>query len=589
MAQRARTKAQDQLAWLEERSPLHQEMDWLWAQNERRYEGGHRVRNELWRFDWETVDHPPADLEGDVFNLSSRARLRDGTTIKRDDWLNWDVLMPGEHYRRRKDSATYVNFMEDFANDLVGHIMREAPAPDAGLDFGTLGKVRRKEDIDIPTQAELVYYNVDGVGIDGSQWDSFWSAQMKLAMATGFRWIYIDAPPEPPRTQARERKGFRPYVVAFSPRQVTNHLYRNGVLQWAVVQIASRNPKVNDDGTLEGNDGEREFLLLVRKGVTSLGAAFKNGGWWRYDEDKNEIGHGTWDKTDGDIPMTPLIYDRHPEMLGRPGLTELGNAAVAAMNIHSAADFDAFDASGSVKALFGVDVAGYNLFIEKVREGNRYAPVPMNQEFQPPKTPSMGDASQGQVVADVFDKRLKNLAEAVDRIKGNEVSSAPQASGLAQQAGFTLGNVPRLSIVAGNLEGAQNFTITMFELRFGNDNPSGSARWTRKFKLIQLTSSAQSVLQLEVIAGIASEELDATVITAAAQDEGFVPDNQTKTKIEAELREAFKRKRANEDKALVAKTTPSPGAPGERSRAAPPEPAQTNQPIKDQLDGPNVA
>lgn len=580
MARRAAAARIRERSWLSQRSPLHKELEWLWLQNERRFEGGHRVLDELWRFDWET-------LPGGVGPL-----LRDGITVpvvntpwsgntrtlkNKDNFITSNAeLAPGEHYARRQDSAIYVNLMEGFATDITGHISKQAPAPEAGLDFGTLGIVRRREDIDDPTRAELFYYNADGIGSDGSQWDSFWSAQLKLAMATGIRWVYVDAPSNAPRRLRR------PYLTSFSPRQVWNHHFENGRLEWAIIKIGSRRPKVTTDGSFEGNDYADETLLLVRQGNTDLGQVYKAGGWWRFDSDNEPIAGmtGDWSATGGEIPLAPLIYDRHDRMLGRPGLTELGNTSVALMNIQSAADFDAWDSAGSVIALRGVDQKGFNLFIRKVREGNRYAPLPTNEESK--ETPDLRDASQGAVVADVFDKRIISILKSADRIRGSELTSAPQASGLAQQAGFTLGNVPRLSLVAGNLETCQNSIIQWAENRWGSKRASGSVRWTKKFELVKLVSSAQAILQLEAIAGINSEELDTRVILAASTDEGFVPDSAAKTTIDNELRASSKLR----DRLKIEKAQPQ--VPGARSRNMPPEPAQTNQDVKTQLDGPNV-
>lgn len=560
-------------AWLNMRSPQHEELDWLWEQNETRFEGGHRVLDELWRFDWETIVPRGATALRDGYPIVKRS------TKNKDTYFSLNILAPGEHYRRRQESAPYTNYMDALATDVVGHMMKQAPAPDNGLDFGQLGQVRRKEDIDTPRQAEQVYYNTDGVGVDGSQWDSLWATQMKLAMVTGYRWIFVDAPPEAPGTRGRELQGFRPYVVPFSPRSVWNYHYENGVLQWATVKIATRRPKVVR-GTLEGNKAKDETLLLVRRGYVDLGVEYAAGGWWRYDSELEEISKGNWNKTNGEIPMVPLIYDRHPFMLGRPGLTELGNVAIAAMNLHSAADFDAFDASGSVIAVRGVDSGGFNLFIQKIQEGNRYAPLPTNRETE--KDPSLEDASQGAVVADVFDKRLLALDRAVNRIRGSEVNSAPQASGLAQQAGFSMGNVPRLAIFAGNVETAQNAVITWFEQRFGHANQSGSAKWRKDFELIKLTSSAQAILQLQQIAGIHSDELESRVIVAASKDEGYITDNAMSTTIENELKASARVRNA------TLKAAATPQVPGARSTPTPPEPAQTNDTVKSQLDGPTV-
>lgn len=575
--------------WLNDQSPLHDEMDWLWEQNERRFEGGHNVHPELWRFDWETVPYPTTAVFRDGVSIPVRNTEWSGNTANvtnKDNFNNAGILAPGEHYQRRQRSAIYVNLMEAYATDVSGQLFKHAPAPSVGLDFGALGEVRRIQDIDTPTLAELIYYNTDGIGSDGSQWDSFWSMQLKLAMATGVRWIFTEAPRDRAVFRRREALGFRPYLIGFSPRQLWNHHYDRGQLQWAIIKVASRRPKIVNDA-FEANDRRYDSLLLVRAGNTDLGNEFSDGGWWRFDPDGVQIPNetGTWDRTDGEIPMAPLVYDRHDRLIGRPGLTELGNASIALMNIQSAADFDAFDSAGSVIAVRGVDAEGFNLFIQKVREGNRYAPLPTNEETQ--DTPDLRSATEGVTAADVFEKRITAILRSADRIRGMESAAAPQASGLAQQAGFTLSNVPRLALVAGNIETCMNSSIKFLEQRGTTKKPSGSARWTRKFELITLTSSAQAILQLEAIAGIHSEELEATVIVAAAQDEGFVPDNAKRTLIENELR-ASRRKADKQAEELAAAKAQPPQVPGARSRNMPPEPAQTNQPVKSQLDGPNV-
>ena len=593
MAAPAITSAATERPWLNDESPLHEEMDWLWEQNERRFEGGHNVHPELWRFDWETGTY------GGVSNLRDGIAFRDfegsewsGYNVPnvngKDNFNNGGILAPGYHYWRRQRSAIYVNLMEAYATDVTGQLFKHAPAPSVGLDFGALGEVRRIQDIDTPTLAELIYYNTDGIGSDGSQWDSFWSMQLKLAMATGVRWIYTDAPTEAAVFRRRERLGFRPYLVGFSPRQVWNHHYDRGQLQWAIVKIPSPRPRLVD-GRFEKNRAQFDSLVLVRAGNQDLGVEFAGGGWWRFDPDGEQVQgqQGTWERTEGEIPMAPLVYDRHDRLIGRPGLTELGNASIALMNIQSAADFDAFDSAGSVIAVRGVDEGSFNLFIQKVREGNRYAPLKAVDDGTNKTVPDLRPATEGLTAADVFEKRITAILRSADRIRGAESTSAPQASGLAQQAGFTLSNVPRLALVAGNLETTMNASIKSLEQRGTRQKPSGSARWTRKFELITLTSSAQAILQLEAIAGINSEELEATVIVAAAQDEGFVPDNAKRTVIENELRESRRKKDQMAVDAANAKNNP-PQTPGARSRNMPPEPAQTNDPVKTQLDGPNV-
>lgn len=548
----------------------------IWIENEARYEGGHRVRDQLWRFDWESLPGQGA------------TRLRDGVSVPENAPITSDApLAAGEHYQRRQGSSIYTNFMDSFATDTVGALMQQAPTPVDGLDFGTLGKVRRKKEIaGEPSRAELAYYNIDGVGLDGTQWDNFWARQMKLAMVTGYRWIFIESPPMPTGlTQPRQGSGIRPYLIGYSPTVVTNWQYVNNRLDWAVMKLSVRRPRV-EDGRLVGNSGEDEYMLFVRRGVRDLGTEFAGGGWFRFDSQKNPIPgqSGNWGKTNGDIPMVPLFYEKHDDIFGRPALTELGNAGIAGMNIHSAADFDAFDRAGTVHALEGADVEGFNLFISKILGGNRYAPLPNNRETG--KTPTVGDVSGGSTTADVFEKRWLAIVNAVDRIVGNELKTAAPDSGLAQQAGYALGSVPRLSIMAGNMEESQNSSIPFLEMRWGETKPTGSAKWKRDFQLIRLTSTAQAILQLMQIAGIHSATLESRVIISAARNESYISDDPEATTIENELMASA----AIRDKAaaLAAVPKPAPGVPGERARATPPEPAQTNDALKTQMDGPNV-
>ncbi len=573
--------ASDTYGFLATPSELYEEMLDIWVTNEARFEGGHRVQDELWRFDWETQRGGLGFPRRDGVAVPLAPATSDQIYLQHEG-----PLEAGEHYERRQGSLIYTNFMESLAIDTVGALLKHAPSPVDGLDFGTLGKVRRRKDItDTPSRAELSYYNINGVGIDGSQWDNFWAAQMKLAMVTGYRLIMVEAPSSPgiPVTRAREQQGFRPWLVGLSPRNATNFHYDRGRLSWIIFKTSVRHPRVVN-GRFEGNRAEDEYLLMVRRGVMDLGAEFVGGGWFRFDKERLPIPgqRGTWDKTGGDIPVVPLFYDKHPTMFGRPALTELGNAGIAAMNIHSAADFDAFDSAGSVKAVVGADEAGFNLFIKKINGGNRYSPLAVNRDTQRPAT--LEDATGGQIAADVFEKRLTAILRAVDRIIGSELKSAAPNSGLAQQAGYALASVPRLAIMAGNMEEAQNAILTFLEMRWGETSPSASTKWTRKFELIQLTSTAQAVLQLMQIAGLHSVTLESDIIVSAARSESFITDNAKAQEIEDQLKASA----VIRDQAAALAAQPKPQTPGARSTPTPPEPAQTNQEVKTQMDGPSV-
>jgi hypothetical protein len=568
-----------ELDFLDEKHPLFEEMYSTWEQNERRAEGGRAVLDELWRFDWETkydkaLEAAPWYLS--AFMPRSEVSVRDVIPIT-------SPFLPGEHYRRRQESAVYTGFMESYAEELVGGLMRESPLPTTGLDFGTLGPVRRKRDIDKPKLSELIYYNADGIGNDGSQWDTFWATQIKAAMHTGYRWILVESPRQAPRLQIRQLQGFRPYLIGFSSRDVTNYHYEEGQLAFACVRFLMRQPKLNTKGKLIGNTMDYGYYWMVRRGYDGFGDAFRGGGWWMYDPQKKFLRSGDWSRTNGEIPLVPLFYDRHPRIFGRPATTMLGNADIALMNVSSAADFDAFDSAGSIQAVRGTTPDGFNLFIEKILGGNRYAPLEgATDDAGKVMSASVQDLSVGAVVADTFEKRINMILRLVDRIKLQETFGT-KTSGLSEQAGYIRGNASRLSILAGNVETCQNSVINFLERRAGNANPSGSTYWTRKFQLIELTTAAQSVLQLLRISGLSSVTLESRVVLASATDEGFVPDSQMQETVLAELEESAELK-----KQLQVQQTQAPQVPGDRKQNMPPEPAQTKQPVKDQLDGPEI-
>lgn len=568
--------------WLDQKHPLWEEMYSVWDLNEARAEGIHRVIDELWPFDWEPKFDRRSTTERRIIIPGQRVEVRDVIPIKTE-------LRPGEHYARRQDSCIYVNFPTIYDTEIVGGLIKERPIPTSGLDFGTMGEVRRKRDIDNPTLAELLYYNTNGVGSDGSQWDSFWATQIKASMHTGYRWIMVESPRQAPVLRIQQLMGLRPYLVGFSSKDVTNWHYVDGQLAFAIIRILMRNPRIGEDGRFTGNDMEEGYYLLVKKGYDGFGQTYRGGGWWMFTPDKeplvlnNRTMTGNWDRLNGDIPLFPLFYEEHPRIFGRPATTELGNAAIALMNVDSAACFDAWDSAGSVQAVRGTTDKGFNLFIKKVREGNRYAPlIGAFDDAGKQQTAGIQDLSTGAVVADVFEKRVNSILRAVDRIKSQETFGT-KTSGLSEQAGYIRGDASRLAILAGNVETCQNSVIAATERRAGNRNPTGSTSWTRDFKLIELTTAAQALLQLERIAGISSEELDSTVILAAATDQGMIPDNEARERIKGQLSESAKQKQAVAQMQLQA-----PQVPGDRKRDTPPEPAQTNRPVKDQLDGPEI-
>lgn len=509
-----------------------------WRENERRMRGGDRVLCELARFEWEEEK--------------------------------------GDHIKRRRAEATYLNFPDMFATTIVGQMMRKAPKPydEGALFFGELGEVtENKSSGKTPSQADQIYYNVDGVGTESSQWDSFWARVMRWAMATGHRWIFIEGAPgvatEVKLTKQDERNGKRPYLVHLSPLSVTNWHYEHGILHFAVIAFFKRNPTLSDTGRMEGNDPEIQYLVMTREGWQGFGSMFSKGGWWVVDDDMDTIkDKGNWDRTDGEIPLVPCFYERDSgevqkvfdtvggiaqtdgedtmHSMSRPATTELGNAAISYMNLSSAADYDAWDAASSTLFLLGVDVEAFNLAVSHMKKGNKVIPIPANRESS--VAPEIHDGSTGTVVAEVFDSRLERKLIEVKHLAVLESTSTEEgASGIAQQANFKDSKAPRLSLLAAEMEQAQTLVIRFIEMRYGHANPQGFTKWQRDYDLVQIFDAVNTMFALQKLAGVHSPTLTAQSLVAAARDKGLINDDETAEIVKKEYEEASERNVSNQE------------------------------------------
>lgn len=507
--------------------------------------------------------HPAYEEQREEWELNLR-RARGGLHVLRELVpFIWE-LPEGEQINERKQMAVYLNFPDRFASILAGHLMRAAPAPGASLDFGTLGDVRRRRDIDEPTPAELFYYNTNGIGKDGSQWNNCWTQIVKGAVTMGHRWLLLEGPQRGPRNRLEEIQGLRPYLTNYGPLSVTNWAFQNGQLVMAIIKRRVRRLRI-DDGRLQGNAGEVETLLLTAEGFNGFGAEYSDGGWYSFDQDGEMTDFGFYEQTEGQIPMTMLAYDRlEPEgdymAISRSGTTEMSQAAIAYMNLASAADFDAWDGASSVQALMGVDEESFNVFIRKVKEGSRYAPVKANMDSG--NVPQIHDMSTGVVVADVFDRRLKLKRQEAVELMLNEIEAAPYASGESKQVSFTDAKVPRLTLLAAETESAQNTIIHFAELMWGRPGtrPQGATEWNREFDLRDLRKEISEFFSTVTTARLRSPTAETKAMVTFARKLGIVGDTEELSQVEAEYRDAA------ESAAKKEKEAPVPGAGGAPSQ-----------------------
>ena len=520
--------------WLDLKHPVYVEWVQRWRTNEARMRGGDAVAHELKRFDWELPDGRLPDYLGTQFQTSQTGKDAIPTGSFNPDKLS--------HLQRRQAEATYPNFPDQFAKGLVGLLTRKQPTPSAGLDFGRLGEVRRDRKGAQPTAAELIYYNADGVGNDGSQWDNFWAGAMQRAMGTGIRWVYVETPATAAATFADILAGKRPYLVELSPVSVPFWLFDHGQLQCLIARI--RRPRLVTDG--EGGiqiDNHPSYLLMTRKGFNSFGTEYESGGWWIFNSDKTPTAEkGSWATTKGDIPVAPLFYERDPgseeqPAIARPAVTELGNLAISYMNLSSAADFDAWDAASSLQFLIGVDADGFNLAMSKITDGSRY--VPLKGIANSGKNPEIKDGSMGSVTADVFDRRLRAKLEEAAKMAVTEVSGAPSSTGVSKQAGFIEGKSSRLALMASEMEACQNTILRFLELRFGVGagigEPTASVRWSRQYDIQNVEQEVQAMFAAERISGLRSPTAEVAAMMKLLEEKGLLVDDETRTKVEAEL------------------------------------------------------
>lgn len=512
-------------SFLDIKHPIYRKWEARWLTNQRRMAGFDNVKMELDPFEWE---------------------------IERG---------PESHYGRRQENAIYLNLPDILATAVTGHLTRFAPKPNAGIDFAELGPVRFKRDFNKPTQAEQVWYNVDGPDNVGNEWTNWWMDVFKMAMNMGHQWIYIESPSEDAGNKEREQQGFRPWACAYDPLDVWNWGFDpQKRLIYAVVRFIDWEPTGDANSLVENQTTSTQYmhyLLMTVEGVTKFGPEFAKGGWWKFTPDKRLYDQGTWEDTDGQIPMFPLYWQesrgtRDMPAMSQPCLTELGNAAVQLMNVGSAAGFQAVDGGKGLEWLAGVDEEGMELAQGQINRGDRYIALPANQDTD--QTPHVYPSGQGKT-SENFTSREKAIiimaqALGVSEIIGTSNTSSDQGTGVAQAAAFTASQVPRIVRAAQNLMVGQNKALYFFGKRYGHQNPTGTVQWATKIELIELVERIRAFFEIERLAGIRSETIDAKAMATVAEDKGLIGSDEERKKVLAEFEESAARRTEAEVQAM---------------------------------------
>lgn len=498
--------------FLTEKHPIWEANHAEWERRERLLRGGAEViEGELERFDWEEES--------------------------------------GTHFANRKKQAVYPAFGDAFLRQLVGHVLKERPEVDAALSFGAMGKVMRDEGVREVSQAEQVFFNVNGTGGDGQQFWQWLAGVFQRSGATGLRWVLTEAPPwagTSPPSRADELRGLRPYAVEFSPRVVTNWKIERGQLQWCVISIRQDTRRVVA-GKIEGGANEEGFYLLVRAGVTELGDQFKGGGWWKFDKDRNPIavnlnGTGTWAKTAGEIPMALAVWEWEGDPsddtalpLARAATTGLDNLSVAYMNAVSAWRSNMWRSAGGPTILLGVDTASWNIAKEQWTSGTSLMGVPASTKDG--TVPTVAHSSAAAASAEAFGALLENMTAEAERMMVQQATSTPDSSGRSKEAGFSESKAPRLTMLSENMESFLNTVLRFFELRFGHTQPSAYVKMPKEFDLAPVEESISRFFDTFRKTQLRSATLETAAVLQLAEQAGLVSD-ENREEVRGELEES---------------------------------------------------
>lgn len=490
----------DDLSFLDLVHPTYDSHKEEWQENERRLEGGKPVREELVQFESEDA----------------------------------------EMFKARKKWATYVGFGKSNASVITGQLRLHGPTPEKGLSFGELGEIRTRDQIDEPSLAELAWYNVDGIGQDGSEWPA-WTDDVDIrAQGTGHRWLMVEAPRADlegrPSTE-RVIKGLRLFAVERSPLSATYPHIVNGQLQWIVFRDAMEEPDFTGQRSKSQDGKDLMYYLLVREGYTGLGGSFQEGGWWRFDPDKKLYpgteGHRRWVNTQGQIPAWPHYGQKSRGTTERPAwsrstTTELDHISVSLMQILSARDYDYWRACESVLLFLG---ANPDVMTEVAKQkGNiwRGVPFPPSSSGGEDRPITVYDASEGAITAEIskllVDAKFNEAREQSFQV----VTSTPDNSGRSKEAGFNELKAPYLATRAALRQQSENTMIYFWELRSGFTKPRGYSVWPRGFDLAPLVDAIDAQFTSQRLASISVPKLDSHMLYTAALERGLIPAGREK-------------------------------------------------------------
>lgn len=489
--------------------------------------------------------HPIYENRYDVWK-ANEVGLSGGAKVV-DDFLipfEWEKEK-GDHFKRRKQQANYINFPERYGGAIVGQAHEQSPVPGEGLQFGQLGEYQEDAERQDRTKATRLYESVDGTGLEATDWNSWWSSCHLRAMATGHRWLLVEAPSvagDQLITLADEQQGARPYLVEYSPLSVPNWSITQGRLDFVVIEERQKKDHIEDGSfTTEYVTG---YYVHVRKGFEDLdiltagnGRSFSEGGWWRFDEDaqlvseEQGVGWGTYDRTGGRIPIVPFFYERaksRPDepRVSRSGLTELRQIATSYMNLGSAGDNDAIEGGGRTLYVLGIEPGDHDSVVSQKKQGGRVIGIPpVGVDGSQPKVHDSGAVSASGAIETRQDRKIQEAKLQASE----EVAMQPGESGESKKATFKAKRSPRLALMAQEAENAQRAVLQFFEQRWtegdgeGAVEPESQVQWPDEYNLKDPLDAIDEVTSVVKKTGGKSATLSVKLVRAALRATNMLP------------------------------------------------------------------
>lgn len=453
-----------------------------------------------------------------------------------------------EVYEARKDRATYVNFMFSHASAVTGHLrMNGAPPPQSDrFSFGTLGRIRPATEVRPGTEdvAEQIYYNIDGVGGDGTEWPVFFDAVDERAQYTGHRVLYCETPP----TGGSEvslpmvRAGIRPYLAEYSPLEMTMWGQSLGRFDFVILRVVTDGPRVVD-GSFAGMPADqaamrhddplpgRGYYLLVRRGCAALGEAFREGGYWLFRPDKELIRHRLWGTAlGGEIPLWLHYGEQSRGTTAHPALSRsptegLGRIGVSLMDMLSARDWDAFDAARSGKWFSPATKNVMEAIKEQWDAKSLHIGIPMafDETTGASSVVTVTDDSSGAVAPAVFQAIIDAKFTEAREQSFQALTSLPGSSGVSKERGFEDVKAPYLARRAALRQSSEQNAIRFLEMRAGQA-PTGFCLYGRTYNLQPVVDDIDATLETLRLSQLRSPTLEPELVLRSVRERfGSVP------------------------------------------------------------------